>query len=139
MDEHGVVLDEILQPRRDRKAAKRLLRRLVKTAGRPPKRIVTDKLASYAAARREVAPGLEHRAHKGLNNRAENSHLPFRSREKVMRGHRSPGGLQRFVSMHSAVRNRFVPSARRRRSAQTTRYHRLEALNVWRQAAGLAN
>ena len=138
MDEHGVVLDEILQPRRDRKAAKRLLRRLVKTAGRPPKRIVTDKLASYAAARREVAPGLEHRAHKGLNNRAENSHLPFRSREKVMRGHRSPGGLQRFVSMHSAVRNRFVPSARRRRSAQATRYHRLEAFDVWREAAGLA-
>ena len=55
-----------------------------------------------------------------------------------MRGHRSPGGLQRFVSMHSAVRNRFVPSVRRRRSAQTTRYHRLEALDVWRQAAGLA-
>ena len=55
-----------------------------------------------------------------------------------MRGHRSPGGLQRFVSMHSAMRNRFVPSARRRRSAQTTRYHRLEALDVWRQAAGLA-
>ena len=109
VDEHGVVLEEILQPRRDRKAAKRLLRRLLKTAGRPPKRIVTDKLASYAAAKREVAPGLEHRAHKGLNNRAENSHLPFRSRERLMRGHRSPGGLQRFVSMHSAVRNRFAP------------------------------
>lgn len=139
VDEHGVVLEEILQPRRDRKAAKRLLRHLLKTAGRPPKRIVTDKLASYAAAKREIAPGLEHRAHKGLNNRAENSHLPFRSRERVMRGHRSPGGLQRFVSMHSAVRNRFVPSARRRRSAQATRYHRLEALGVWRDAAGLAS
>ena len=59
MDEHGVVLEEILQPRRDRKAAKRLLRRLLKTAGRPPKRIVTDTLASYAAAKREIAPGLE--------------------------------------------------------------------------------
>ena len=138
VDEHGVVLEEIVQPRRDRKAARRLLRRLVKTAGRPPKRIVTDKLRSYAAAKREVAPGLEHRQHKGLNNRAENSHLPFRSRERVMRGHRSPSGLQRFVSMHSAVRNRFVPPARRRRSAQTTRDHRLEALGVWREAAGLA-
>jgi putative transposase len=103
-------LEEILQPRRDRKAAKRLLRRLLKRAGRTPKRLVTDKLASYAAAKREVARGLEHRAHKGLNNRAENSHLPFRSRERVMRGHRSPGGPQRFVSMHSAVRNRFLPS-----------------------------
>ena len=89
------------------------------------------------AAKREVAPGLEHRAHKGLNNRAENSHLPFRSREKMMRGHCSPGGLQRFVAMHSAVRNRFVPSARRRRSAQTTRYHRLEAFGIWREAASL--
>ena len=138
VDEHGTVLEEILQPRRDKKAAKRLLRRLLKTAGRPPKRIITDKLASYAAAKREVAPGLEHRAHKGLNNRVENSHLPFRARERVMRGHRSPGGLQRFVSMHSAVRNGFVPTARRRRSALNTRDHRLEAFGDWRQAAGLA-
>ena len=137
VDDQGVVLEELLQPRRDKNAAKRLLRRLLKSTNRAPKRIVTDKLRSYAAAKREVAPGLEHRAHKGLNNRAENSHLPFRSREKVMRGHRSPGGLQRFVSMHSAVRNRFVPSARRRRSAQTTRYHRLEAFGIWREAAGL--
>ena len=136
VDEHGVVLEELLQPRRDRRAAKRLLRRLLKRAARPPKRIVTDKLASCAAAKREVVPGLDHRHHKGLNNRAENSHPPFRARERVMRGHRSPGGLQRFAAMHSAVRNRFVPQARRR-SAQTTRYHRLEALGVWRQAAGL--
>lgn len=138
VDEHVVVLDELLQPRRDKKAAKRLLRRLLKIAGRPPRRIVTDKLTSYAAAKREIAPGVEHRQHKGLNNRAENSHLPFRTRERVMRGHRSPGGLQRFVSMHSAVRNRLVPPARRRRSAQTTRYHRLEAFGVWREAASLA-
>jgi putative transposase len=90
VEEHGLVLEEILQPRRDRKAVKRLLRRLLKTAGRPLKRIVTDKLASYAAAKREAAPGLEHRAHKGLNNRAENSHLPFRSRERLMRGTARP-------------------------------------------------
>jgi putative transposase len=137
VDEHGVVLEEILQSRRDRKAAKRLLRKLLKAAGAPPKRIVTDKLGSYAAAKREIAPGLKHRAHKGLNNRAENSHVPFRSRERLMRGHRSPGARQRFVSMHSAVRNRFVPIARRRRSAQATRYHRLEAFDVWREAAGI--
>lgn len=139
VDEYGVVLEEILQPRRDCKAAKRLLRRLLKISGRAPKRMVTDKLASYAAAKREIAPGVEHRAHKGLDNRAENSHLPFRSRERVMRGHRSPGGLQRFIVMHSAVRNRFVPSARRRRAARATRYHRLEAFGVWRAAAGLAS
>ena len=56
-----------------------------------------------------------------------------------MRGHRSPGGLQRFASMHSATRNCFVPPARRRRSALTTRSHRLEAFDVWRQAVGLAS
>ena len=65
-------------------------------------------------AKREVAPGLDHWSHKGLNNRAENSHLPFRKREWVMHGFRSPGGLQRFVSMQSATRNRFSVPARRR-------------------------
>ena len=137
VDEHGLVLEELLQPRRDKTAALRLLRGLLKRAGRSPKRIVTDKLGSYAAAKREIAPGLEHHQHKGLNNRAENSHLPFRARERVMRGHRSPGGLQRFVSMHSATRNCFV-SPPHRRTAQTIRYHRLEAFDIWREAAGLA-
>jgi putative transposase len=135
VDEHGTVLEEMLQPRRDRKAAKR---RLLKKVGGPPRRIVTDKLASYSTAKREVAPTLEHRAHKGLNNRAENSHLPFRSRERMTRGHRSPGGLQRFVSMRSATRNRLVPPPCRR-SAQTIRYHRLEALDVRHEVAGLAS
>ncbi|WP_260690765.1 DDE-type integrase/transposase/recombinase [Rhizobium leguminosarum] len=77
----------------------------------------------------EVAPGLDHWSHKGLNNRAENSHLPFRKRERTMQGHRSPGTLQRLVSMHSATRNCFsVPS--RRRAAQTIRYHRLAKLSM---------
>jgi putative transposase len=98
--------------------------------------MITDKLRSYGAAR-ELAPELERRSHKGLNNRAENSHLPYRSRERVMRGHRSPGGLQRFVSMHSATRNCFVP-LRHRHSAQSRRYHRLEALGIWPEAAGVA-
>ncbi|WP_210164844.1 IS6 family transposase, partial [Rhizobium leguminosarum] len=76
-------------------------------------------------------------SHKGLNNRAENSHLPFRKRERTMQGHRSPGTLQRFVSMHSATRNCFsVPS--RRRAGQTIRYHRLEAFDAWKIAACVA-
>ena len=137
VDQHGIVLDEILQRRRDRRAARRLLVGLLKKQGWRPRRIVTDKLPSYGAARREVAPGLEHRAHKGLNNRAENSHVPLRKRERQMQGFRSPGGLQRFVSVFSALRNLFVPPARRR-SALATRLHRLEALGTWRQAAGLA-
>lgn len=137
VDQHGVVLEEILQPRRDKRAAKRLLVKLMKRWGFVPKRIITDKLRSYGAAKREVAPGLGHWSHKGLNNRAENSHLPFRKRERAMQGFRSPGTLQRFVSMQSATRNRFSVPARRR-SALTIRYHRLEAFDAWKSAANLA-
>ena len=130
VDQNGVVLDEILQSRRNTAAAKRLLARLMKRHGRTPKRFITDKLRSYGAAKREIAPGVEHRSHKGLNDRAENSHLPFRKRERAMQGYRSPGSLQRFVSIHSAIRNCFsVPACRR--SAQTIRYHRLEAFDAW--------
>ncbi|WP_143534291.1 DDE-type integrase/transposase/recombinase, partial [Rhizobium sullae] len=75
------------------KAARRLLVRLLKKQGLTPKRIVTDKLRSYGAARREVMPAVEHRSHKGLNNRAENSHVPLRKRERMMQGFRSVGGL----------------------------------------------
>ena len=119
VDQNGYVLNEIVQPRRDTKAAKRLLRRLLKKQGCPPRRMVTDKLGSYAAARRQIMPAVEHRSHKGLNNRAENSHLPLRRREPAMQGIRSTGGLQRFVSVFSAVRNLFVPP-RSRRSALST-------------------
>ena len=137
VDQNGVVLDEILQRRRDKKAAKRLLYRLMKRHGFVPKRFITDKLRSYGAAKREIAPGVEHRSHKGLNNRAENSHLPFRKRERAMQGYRSPGSLQRFVSIHSSIRNCFsVPT--RRRSALTIRYHRLEAFDAWNTAVRAA-
>jgi putative transposase len=137
VDQHGVVLEEILQSKRNKRAAKRLLVKLMKRWGVMPKRIITDKLRSYGAAKREVAPGLDHWSHKGLNNRAENSHLPFRKRERAMQGFRSPGGLQRFVSIHSATRNCFSVPARRR-SALTIRYHRLEALEAWKSAANVA-
>ncbi|NKX41013.1 IS6 family transposase [Rhodobacteraceae bacterium R_SAG2] len=129
VDQHGVVLEEILQPKRDKRAAKRLLVKLMKRWGFVPKRIIPDKLRSYGAAKREVTPGLGHWPHKGLNNRAENNHLPFRKREWVMQGFRSPGALQRFVSIQSATRNCFSVPARRR-SAITIRYHRLEALET---------
>ena len=108
--------------------------------GAPPARAAAEEAGLAAAADRDrqagapqarrgarVAPSLEHRAHKGLNNRAENSHVPFRKRERQMQGFRSPGGLQRFVSVFSATRNHFVPPARRR-PALATRLHRLEAL-----------
>lgn len=92
------------------KAAERLLVRLLKKQGLAPKRIITDKLRSYGAARRQVMPAVEHRSHKGLNNRAENSHLPFRKRERTRQGFRSIRSLQQFVSIYSAVRNHFVPA-----------------------------
>ena len=137
VDQNGVVLEEVLQSRRDKRAAKRLLVKLMKRWGFIPKRIITDKLRSYGAAKREVAPGIDHWSHKGINNRAENSHLPLRKRERAMQGFRSPGGVQRFVTMQSATRNRFSVPARRR-SALTIRYHRLEAFDAWKFAANAA-
>ncbi|SCY89117.1 putative transposase [Rhizobium sp. NFACC06-2] len=126
VDQDGYVLDEIVQARRDTKAAKRLLVRLLKKQGLSPKRIVSDKLRSYGAARRDVMPGVEHRSHKGLNNRAENSHVPLRKRERMMQGFRSVGGLQRFIPVFSAVRNLFVPP-HQKRSALATHIHRIRA------------
>ncbi|QRM34066.1 IS6 family transposase [Microvirga sp. VF16] len=136
VDQDGYVLDEIVQTRRDTKAAKRLLKRLLKKQGCSPRRMITDKLGSYIAARRQIMPAVEHRSHKGLNNRAENSHLPLRRRERAMHGFRSPGSLQRFVSVFSAVRNLFVPP-RSRRSALATHLRRLKAMAAWKSAAGV--
>jgi putative transposase len=93
IDQDGYVLDEIVQMRRNTKAARRLLIRLLKKQGMAPKRMITDKLRSYGAAKRQVMPHVEHRSHKGLNNRAENSHLPFRKRERTRQGFRSIGSL----------------------------------------------
>ena len=135
VDQDGYVLDEIIQRRRDTNAAKRLLVRLLKKQGRAPKRMITDKLGSYAAAKREIMPAIEHRSHKGLNNRAENSHVPLRKREHMMQGFRSPGGLQRFAAIFSALRNLFVPS-RHKRFAFQTHLHRLNAMAEWRTATG---
>ena len=137
VDQDGYVLEEIVQSRRDTKAAKRLLRRLLRKQGGPPRRMITDKLGSYAAARRQIMPEVKHRSHKGLNNRAENSHLPFRRRERAMQGFRSPRYLQRFVSVFSAVRNLFVPP-RSSCSASATRLHRLNAMAEWKSAANIA-
>ena len=134
VDQDGYVLDEIVQSRRDTKAAKRLLKRLLKKQGGPPRRMITDKLGSYAAAKCQIMPAVEHRSHKGLNNRAENSHLPLRRRERAMQGFRSPGGLQRFTTVFSAVRNLFVPP-RTRRSALAIHLHRLNAMVAWNAAA----
>jgi putative transposase len=131
VDQDGYVLDEIVQTRRDTKAAKRLLLRLLKKQGLTPKRIITDKLRSYGAAKRDAMPSVEHRSHKGLINRAESSHLPLRKRERMMQGFRSVSGLQRFVAVFSAVRNLFV-APHEIRSALATHIHRIRAMAQWK-------
>jgi len=93
VDQDGYVLDEIVQGRRNTKAAKRLLTRLMKKQGMAPKRIITDKLPSFRAASQQVMPKVEYRSHNSLNNRAENSHVPLRKRERMMQGFRSAGSL----------------------------------------------
>ncbi|GGK62121.1 hypothetical protein GCM10010094_23390 [Streptomyces flaveus] len=83
VDQDGNVLDILVQNRRDKTAARRFLRRLLKETGSMPRVVVTDKLRSYGAAHREIMPSVEHRSRKGLNNRAENSRQPTRQRERA--------------------------------------------------------
>jgi putative transposase len=136
VDQHGVVLDILVQSRRDMKAARRLLRKLLKKQGITPRVMITDKLASYGAAKREIMPGVEHRQHKGLNNRAENSHQPTRRRERIMKRFKSAGQAQRFLSAHDQVANLF------RRPAATNavdyRKSRAQAFRVWAEVTGVA-
>ncbi len=98
VDQYGVVLDILVQSRRNKHAAKKFFRKLLKGCQYVPRVIITDKLASYGAAKQEILPGVEHRQHQPLNNRAENSHQPTRQREKTMRRFKSPGHAQRFLS-----------------------------------------
>jgi putative transposase len=98
--------------------------------------MITDKLRSCRAAKREIMPGVEHRSHKGLNNRAENSHLPIRRRERIMKRLKSPGQLQRFVSIHDQIANLFqilrhdIPSHHYRELRGT-------AMQMWSEIAHL--
>src|SRR4051812_25163199 len=137
VDQDGFVLEALVQSRRDRKAAKRLLRKLLKKQGRPPRVLITDKLRSYAAAKREIMPGVEHRQHKGLNNRAENSHQPTRRRERIMKRFKSPRQVQRLLSTHDHVPN-FFP--RRPNQDTAAKFHsaRHEAFAIWTEATGVA-
>jgi putative transposase len=100
VDQDGNVLDILVQARRDKRAATTFLRKLLKGLRYVPRVVITDKLASYGAAMREVLPGVEQRRHKGLNNRAESSHQPTRERERRMRRFKDPGHAQRFLAAH---------------------------------------
>ncbi|BAY59721.1 putative transposase (plasmid) [Leptolyngbya boryana NIES-2135] len=109
VDSEGNVLNVLLQRHRDTEAAKRFFRKLLKKQGFVPRVMVTDKLKSYEAAKKQVMPSVEHRQHKGLNNRAENSHQPTRVRERRMRRFKSPGQAQRFLSAFDPIRSHFHP------------------------------
>src|SRR5919108_109491 len=135
VDQHGIVLDVLVQRRRDATAAKRLLRKLLKRQGRAPRVMITDKLASYAAAKKDLLPGVEHRRHKGLNNRAENSHQPTRRRERQMKRFKSPRQAQRFLSVHAPINNLFH-LRRDHVTADQYRAARAHAFEVWAEITG---
>ncbi|WP_371384210.1 IS6 family transposase [Rhodococcus sp. GXMU-t2271] len=135
VDQDGNVLDILVQPRRDAKAAKRFFRRLLKNLEYVPRVVVTDKLRSYGAAHRQVIPSVEHRSHKGLNNRAENSHQPTRQRERAMKRFTSPGHAQRFLSAFSGVSPRFRPR-RHRLTVDAYRDEMTERFATWQQITG---
>ena len=131
------MLDILVQSRRDKAAARRFFRLLMKKTSAVPRVIVTDKLRSYGAAHREVMPSVEHRSHKSLNNRAENSHQPTRQRERAMKGFRSTGGAQRFLSAFSGISPHFRPH----RHLMTATQHRAEMtirFSTWDQITGAA-
>ena len=135
VDQTGIVLDVLVQRRRDKQAAKRLLRKLLKKQMRPPRVLITDKLASYGAAKREVMPSIEHRQHKGLNNRAENSHQPTRRRERQMKQFKSAGQAPRFLSADDQINNLFQ-LRRDHVTAAGRRASRTQKFQVWAEICG---
>ncbi len=117
VDKDGEEIEVLLQRRRDAKSAIRFLKKALKRIGNPPRVMVTDKLRSYNKAHRVMLKKSEHRSHKRLNNRAENSHQPTREKEKQMRGFKTPGSTQRFLSSMGTLLNllkvkRYVGSAK---------------------------
>jgi putative transposase len=138
VDQDGTVLDILVQSRRDQHAAERFLHRVLDAEdGVEPRVIITDKLGSYVPAIKRVAPNADHRRHKRLNNRAENSHRPVRKRERAMQRFKSPEQAQCFLETFSAVCNHFRPrrhrlSAERYREVMSQRFHK------WREIARLS-
>jgi transposase-like protein len=133
VDSEGEILEILVQPRRSKAAALKLMRKLLKKHSYAPSVLVTDRLPSYGAAKREL--GLSAHREQGLrkNNCAENSHQVVRRRERKMQGFKSPGSAQRFLSIHSAVYNTFNLQ-RHLISRRTLRLFRAEAASQWQLA-----
>ena len=137
VDAEGEVLDFLVQSRRNTKAARRLMRKLLKKQGFAPSTMVTDKLRSYGSAIRGLGLICVHVQGMRKNNRAENSHQPVRRRERKMQRFKSPGSAQRFLTFHAAIYNLFNVQ-RHLISRRTLRQFRNEAFNQWRQVAAAA-
>ena len=135
MDQDGDVLDILVQSRRDKRAAKKFFRKLLKGLRYVPRVIVTDKLRSYTAARTEIMPSVEHVQQKYQNNRAENSHPPTRLRERVMRRFKSARHAQRFLSAFGLISSHFsgghLYTAISYREVMKTRFA------VWEEVTGI--
>jgi putative transposase len=136
VDQHGTVLDVLVQSRRSKNAAKRFFRKLLKGLCYMPRVIVTDKLGSYGAAKREILPSVEHRQSRYLNNRCEVSHQPTRRRERHMRRFKSARHAQQFLATHTPIHTHFQPR-RHHLSASDYRAARERAFIMWRVVAGL--
>ena len=132
VDQHGVVLDILVQERRNGTAAKRFFKHLLGGLGYKPRRLVTDGLRSYGVAQRAIMPEVRHRTSRYLNNRAENSHRPTRRRERQMQRFKSDGQAQRFLSAHAMIYGHFRPR-RHLMAAAAYRRTRARAFRVWRQ------
>ncbi len=135
VDQTGIVIDILVQPKRDRFAAMRFFRKLLRAAGRRPRVIISDKLRSYAAAKPIVMPRVAHRQHRYLNNRAEDSHQPTRERERRMRRFKSARHAQRFVEVHGIIGSHFRPR-RHLLSAAEYRGLRSKRFRTWNQVTG---
>ena len=132
VDQHGVVLDILVQDRRNGAAAKRFFKRLLHGLKYKPRRLITDGLRSYGVAQRAVFPDVRHRTSRYLNNRAENSHRPTRRRERQMQRLKSPEQAQRFLATHAMIYGHFRPP-RHLMAAAGYRRARANAFRVWRQ------
>jgi len=132
VDQDGDVIDILVQSRRNRHAAKRFFRKLLKGQGGEPRRLVTDKLRSYGAARRITMPSVVHDTSQYANNRAEVSHQPTRQRGRQMRRFKSAGQAQRFLSVHGVILNLFRVG-RHLVSSANHRVLRDRSFRAWRQ------
>jgi putative transposase len=132
VDQHGVVLDILVQRRRNGAAAKRFFKRLLRGLKYMPRRLVTDGLRSYGVAQRAVLPDVRHRTSRYLNNRAENSHRPTRRRERQMQKFKSVGQAQHFLSAHGIIYGHFR-LRRHLMAASNYRRARAKAFQIWCQ------